>query len=280
MRELVPPPGGVEASGYTSAEWKLVGDLLQPFNIPIAGVEKDELQTAASGVCISVSGHACVLTAYHVLYGGEGKPGILDFPGVSLLSSRWDRQTVYPKNWFSSVRIAGPPRGENGPDLAALILPDRLKSDLEARARSFYNMDLHKTDSENVALDDETLGWILAGIPKERWRDEEEGIGVEHLFGRSSYPKRHTHDGFEFLDIRASYVPPCNPPKSFEGMSGGGLWALRHGKNAEDWKVILMGIAFYQMLPAETYCDVRCHGPADVYRRSYDAILEALKSGG
>jgi len=274
MRELEPPPGGGEVSGYTDAEWISLGHHLQPFNISLAGVKDNELQVAGSGVCVTVDGFPCVLTAYHVLYGGEGKRGVLDYPSVSFLTSRWDIQRTYPRELFSEVRIAGPPFGENGPDLAALILPDCLRSDFEAHAKSFYNLDRHKAELKDITLGDAKIGWVFAGVPKERWRFENEGIAMLHLFGECSNPTRLFVNRFEFLDIRASCKPPCDPPRSFEGMSGGGLWAMRREEDAEDWTATLMGIAFYQLSPAETYCYVRCHGPADIYGRSYGAILE------
>jgi len=273
-------------SPRTMEEWKLIGEeAFGPFCTALSGVEENRLRATASGILVRVDDRYCILTAHHVLYGGEGYAGVLNYPALSFWISRGDRQPFYPTELFTPVPIAEPRAGaeEKGPDLAALILPDDIASQAEIRHKAFYNLGRHRQSWQQFAAYDDSSAWILSGVPKECHETTEDGIAMQFLLGLCGPPLSCSHGGFEFLDVRASYEAPADPPRTFAGMSGGGLWALKE-RTTGGWSRMLMGVAFCQLPPEESHRVVRCHGAADLYGRAYDVILEAARqpndSGG
>lgn len=71
-------------------------------------------------------------------------------------------------------------------------------------------------------------------------------------------------------------------PRSFGGMSGGGLWQVPVVRDAqgqiEHDIPLLSGVVFYQVPTTDAYCGVKSHGRKSVYRVAYHAIAHAFSA--
>jgi hypothetical protein len=165
--------------------------------------------------------------------------------------------------------------------LGAVVLAPPIASALAAK-KTFYNLDRRRDQMLHTPLDLNDGVWFVHGFVDERTVEEpaRDGYGLIKGFYNLSgagCPEPSVvigeHDYFAFP---VSYGRRSVAPKSFGGMSGGGLWQVPIGRNAQGelkHKLpLLSGVVFYQEPTTEARCAVRCHGRLSVYRVAYDAL--------
>jgi hypothetical protein len=236
-----------------------------------------------SGTLVMVDGRGCFLTAHHVVFGKGKRKGLLAFERLCIWTSRQGQQPLLPRELFTGVPIASPHMKAGEPDLGALLLPQNVTAALSTYQKAFYNLDRRSTpDLEKEAAKPGAL-IVLAGAPAEYIESTPNGrVGTLLLgYGRTVTIKRR--HGFTFLSLRVRYDPPANPPKTFGGMSGGGVWVVptapdEHGAPRVNASALLVGVAFREIARQGKVTSVRCHGPSDIYDRARAEISKAIRT--
>jgi hypothetical protein len=202
----------------------------------------------------------------------------LEILGTS--ASRQERPKVITTNRNNNEgRPGSPPRNRNphtdflraanteglermGPDLLFLRIPTEYVGRIEA-VKSFYSLD---RDRPQVKLGVEVL--FLMGAPGEfgKYTPQHAELNINGFqFDANALP--HRHGEFDYLDSKEDTKFP-GVPKSFGGVSGGGLWRVQIFDSPDpgklDWKWFLQGVAFWQIPQPDEHMTVRCHGPESI----------------
>lgn len=172
------------------------------------------------------------------------------------------------KSWIdikAIVPTVSKPNGsqwdEWGPDLAMLRIPPPYVGGIKA----FQVF-------EDVATPGKALNlaclqcWVLTGTPWElgKFSPNHADVQIVGTFVDPRYQRCGEHDYFDV--VMDSTLPDA--PKSFGGVSGGGLWRIlayispTTGK--VDWLQRLKGVAFYEFPPKNGRRVLRCHGPTSL----------------
>ena len=102
------------------------------------------------------------------------------------------------------------------------------------------------------------------------------------ILGHLVTGKQQDRRGYTYIKVGIGYVPPAAPPKSFAGVSGGGLWVVPTVVNSEgeldlNGTPVLAGVAFRQFQRGGVVKSIRCHGPQDIYGIARDTIAAKMK---
>ena len=231
-----------------------------------------------SGVLIEVDGHYGILTAAHVL-NAPFRKSFADasefFISVASFANRVSVSTRY-LDLFTTARLSD----EYGPDLGFILLPPTSSVVSEAKARkSFYNLANDPGNRMGSALKNE--GFVaFVGLVAEEQKELQPTLGFKSVTGLFGYAfltgveKAFEKDSHDYLEVAADRSLCPTVPKSFGGVSGGGLWRFFVSRQAADDKpglerlngYVLAGITFYQIDPSSARPLVRAHGPRSIYQ--------------
>lgn len=229
----------------------------------------------ASGVFVNTGGIYGILTANHVavpLLNGEKF-------GISI--AEYPHALWVPNGHFEHVKIGEMPVDEdercNGPDLSFIIIRDtNLLGTLKSKMSFCY------LDSQDLSIFEkplEHLAWGITGCPhKDRVvSDGGQNVGLYSFAGMAGFLNRKERNDFDFLQLRM----PCDGeeyPADYEGLSGGGMWAITFKLNTdgqfEYLRPVLAGISFYQSAPDNGWRIVTGHGFDSIYRRVRNALKD------
>lgn len=265
-----------------------VGRAVSDFTIGFAAVQEDDVgqrvTLGGSGTLVQVNDTYGILTAHHVLR------HLPDTPEIGLIiATRFDDALPHrPTLRREAVQHLPIARGGNdaeGPDLGILILSHVDANSLSAR-KSFYNLAVHRAEVRErpPALNEGV--WLLCGFAAEQTveRVSERGFAREVVFrgpcGAGWVEREYADGDFDYLDFEARYGGADEPPQSFGGFSGTGLWQARltrtpAGALAAE-RPLLSGVAFFQSDRAQGLRVIKCHGRRSVYDRVPEAIRAAL----
>jgi hypothetical protein len=100
--------------------------------------------------------------------------------------------------------------------------------------------------------------------------------GFQNLSGECSPEPAVIVGEHDYFAVPVSYGGRSVAPKSFGGMSGGGLWQVLltrdENGNLRHKPPLLSGVVFYQECDREGSLAVKCHGRVSVYQVVYDAL--------
>lgn len=228
-----------------------------------------------SGTLVSIGSVRAVLTAHHVvsILPTTGRLGLI--LGPTLHQHTVDTQGV------TYLKIARGSIDADGPDLGAVVFAPSIGSAIAAR-KTFYNLQLRRESLLNSPPDLHDGFWFVNGFVAEKTVEERRMDGYDLVKGfynlsGAGGPNRTTTEGeHDYLMFPVSYGPRSVAPRSFGGMSGGGLWQVpltrdAHGQITHK-NPLLSGVVFYQDVIAPTSCTVKCHGRYSVYRAAYESI--------
>lgn len=126
--------------------------------------------------------------------------------------------------------------------------------------------------------------WFVNGFVDENTIDErvKDGYGwikrFYNLSGAGGPQKPILVGGYDYFDFPVSFRGRSFAPKSFGGMSGGGLWQIPLIRDTKGQikhkKPLLSGIVFYQEPTTDRFCGVKCHGRLSVYDVAFKAIQQ------
>ncbi len=224
------------------------------FSTIMLGEDGSEL---GSGTFVEIDARKGILTASHVA------KNINNYhPDINLVIHA--RYNTGHKIEHKHVHLIGDCNGcPEGPDIAFIELINQSDvSAINASTKVFYNIDKHISD--NPLCDSNTLIYIC-GCPQERTVRREFSNEYEMLMCSVTINNYYRNDGYDYFEFEIVYD---NPIKTFEGVSGGGVWLRsdRYGLN-------LVGVAFYQDIHKDKkIISIRCHAHESIYNKVYSFI--------
>lgn len=220
---------------------------------------KHVLELAGSGTLVIVKDTHYILTAAHVW---EKVLKLALRLGITITDN------INHKYWIDIKAIVPtickPSRSqwdEWGPDLALLRIPTEYVGGIKA----FQVFEDVTTPGKplNVAC---LQYWVLMGTPKElgTFSPNHADLQISGFFVNPRYHRCGKHDYYDVLmDTSENHAP-----KSFGGVSGGGLWRILVYISPEtrkiDWLQRLKGVAFYEFPRKNGARVLRCHGPSSL----------------
>lgn len=228
-----------------------------------------------SGTLVSIGSIRAVLTAHHVvsILPTTGRLGIILGPTL--------QQHTVNTQALTYLKIARGAIDADGPDLGSVVFAPAIASAIAAR-KTFYNLELHRDQLLSTPPDLHDGFWFVNGFidektVEERGRDGYDLIkGFYNLSGAGGPDDVIAVGEHDYFAFPVSYGGRSVAPRSFGGMSGGGLWQvpLTRDPNGQirHKTPLLSGVVFYQEVTTETSCNVKCHGRQSVYQVAYEAI--------
>jgi hypothetical protein len=247
---------------------------------------------AGSGTFIKCGTLHGILTAYHVVHNPKYKSRVFDFSAKSAqqlgltVTNRRSHAFAIPMSYLSCVDIGKPRQKDSGPDLSVIILPEVRARDIAFR-KSFTDISLKRRE-RMAKCDAADGGWCAIGFPQQYTRPHESSDAtrrVTYIPSLTLYtgkPRKSDEFGFDFLRLNVTHSQMhgnVDPPLSYGGMSGGGVWKVRVRKDAKTsvWSLdvrgtILAGVIVCQRFVKNRPKSLQCHGWKSIYRRVYLAL--------
>lgn len=240
-----------------------------------------DAELAGSGTLIQVDDTYGILTAHHVMECLQ-RTGEIGLVLATRFGTEAHRYTIREEviRW---VKIARGRVDSEGPDLGMLILPPAEVGGLKA-LKSFYNLSLRREQIlSNPPHCNEGI-WFLCGFAGELTAKKPPEAGFAHvkgfrgMCGAGGVKRQYSVGDFDYCDFEVGYGGISEPPESFGGFSGGGLWQvpLMRGANGElqAKERILSGVAFYQADRTGDRRIIKCHGYRSVYGRVMNCVYD------
>ena len=228
-----------------------------------------------SGTLVSVGSIRAVLTAHHVvsILPTEGRLGLILGPSL--------QQHAADVQGLTYLKIASGANAADGPDLGAIIFAPSIAGAIAAR-KTFYNLELRRDQMLSAPLDLHDGFWFVHGFIDEKTVEERGRNGYErikcfyNLSGAGGPDKAVVVGEHDYFAFPIDYGGRSIAPKSFGGMSGGGLWQVPFTRDTDGQikhqAPLLSGVVFYQEVATQISCNIKCHGRQSVYRVAYKAI--------
>jgi hypothetical protein len=234
---------------------------------------------AGSGTLVQFDDAYGILTAYHVLdyLRNTNEIGLIL---ATRFEPRLHRFTLRAEV-LRPLKIAHGHEQSEGPDLGLLILPEVDVGSLKVW-KSFYNLSHHRERIlDNPPAHNEGL-WFLCGFAGELTSERvpERGYARVKVFegacGVGWVDREYYVEDFDYLEFEARYGGLNEPPLSFGGFSGAGLWQVPLVRTPEGTlkakELLLSGVAFYQCARTEDRRVIKCHGRRSVYLHATQAV--------
>ena len=226
----------------------------------VSGSKSGEvLQLAGSGTLFSAGGVSYILTAAHVwekIIKPAAKMGIT-------LTDRIDHQFLIDVKAIAAFGPANPVNwNEWGPDLVFLRIPPEHLGSINAY-KVFYSPLI---DAKSPPAVNHLETWVIMGAPEElgTFTQTHADIKINGLF--LGDPAYREHEDFDYIDFSVD-TSGADSPKSFGGVSGGGLWKVfiySSPAGKIEWGRSLEGVAFWQTSLNNAYRTIRSHGPKSI----------------
>ena len=124
--------------------------------------------------------------------------------------------------------------------------------------------------------------WFICGVPDEKTVNEPpiKDFAIIKRFqgfcGAGGVEKEYRVGNYDYLELEVHYNKDSQVPKSFGGVSGGGLWHVPLQKSKEGkitpQEMIFSGVAFYQSSMIGNIRTIKCHGRRSIYKIAYELV--------
>jgi hypothetical protein len=180
------------------------------------------------------------------------------------------------------IQVGKPQRDCRGPDLAVVILPQAKLGWIKA-LKCFWNISHWRQKILSNKIDLNIGVGVVCGFPEEHTKTygPTKGFGqvkeYRGIWGFSRIERPYEDKQFDYFEVSVSYESTQDIPRTFGGVSGGGVWqvVLKQTKDGryqfED--PILVGVAFYQTDMEHNKRRIICHGWRSIYDVVYNAVL-------
>jgi hypothetical protein len=221
--------------------------------------KQSRLQLAGSGSFVIAGGSHYILTAAHVwekVLKFAVKVGIV-LPDNITHSFLIDVAAVVPIALKPKTSIWN----EWGPDLVLLRIPPERVGSIEA-----FHVFEHLESPPKPLNVKSCECWVVVGSPGELGKFTTNYAEVQ-ITGRFVDPKPRQRGKYDYFDFNLDSISP-GMPKSWGGLSGGGLWRVlvycspQTGKI--DWAQRLVGVPFWESQLKRRYRVIRAHGPNSI----------------
>ena len=251
---------------------------LDHYNVGFVQIKDEPASLLGSGTFVQFGSVFGILTADHVLNCllRYEHVGLFYFPVRSEQSQKLPMST----SEIDYVRLGAKPWDINGPDLAFIRLPIDLTNTLRALV-SFVNGEKQSEDFHSGLRPSEERWDLVIGAIDE-WTGiptQEDGKVItpfKMLVNSGQITESKDVNGLDVMRFEPILAPGFTPPESYEGTSGGGLWALFIKRENDTYpRVIqrrLVGVAYWQDRVGDSM-HIICHGPRSIYGRLHEMIL-------
>lgn len=237
--------------------------------------EGEVLELGETGTLVSIADSHYILTAAHVweerLKSGRDV-------GITLKEDIDHCCRIHA----SVLAPSGPTKPQNwnewGPDLVFLKLPSNHVGGVKA-FRSFYRLDIERASIKFDGIEVR----ILLGAPREsgKYTPTHAELNINGFF-EDINAKNYRKGDFDYIDLEEDASLP-GVPRSFGGVSGGGLWRVQvfesHESGKIDWSWFLDGVAFHQSDLIDNHRVIRCHGPQSIQLAMKEVPNQAQRPG-
>lgn len=260
-----------------------IKDEVARYSTILIGVNQERnAQTAnmiGSGTFVQYGKIYGILTANHVTSSSAFRHA--DRIGLHLMTETTHHFSIPTAN-LRTITVGEPASGKYGPDISVIILPLSEVPAIKAK-KVFWNLDKYQVEILQGQRDISDGPWVLCGCPDTYTQRAQKLDGFDHVIQHRAFAwlsgiaKEWTEHRFDYLDYHVAYDESGDVPKSFGGVSGGGLWQVRLVQNnAGDIaheNLILSGVAFCESDIVDNQRMITCHGRSSVYRN----VVEALR---
>lgn len=177
-----------------------------------------------------------------------------------------------------------------GPDLALLGIAQRADV-LEAAGKSFYDLTRRRAGVLATISEPPPGLWLIVASPHV-WvevgtkQPDERATGITVGLAAMAGPRllaSTIRNGFDYVDLPLFRLRDYNPPPTYGGVSGAGLWHVGLTDEAgrihwhKDDDVLLGGVAFNHIAncPSEQEA-IRCHGRISIYKHLLGTVIDAF----
>jgi hypothetical protein len=248
------------------------------FTVILIGIRyKDgclEFEQSGGGTLVTALGWPFILTAAHVWQ------HVAKFDQIGIIIRNGDNHFSLPRDVFRAEYSKR--RSEAwGPDLAFIRIPSEFKGLIESQHKVFYNLDKRRKNIINGKRELKTGVWVLAGAPAESSVREELSLKMRGMVGLTGIDRILRKGKYDYLDCSAVYLRRSTVPKSFRGVSGGGLWHVELRRNPKSRRMrmqglTLEGVAFCQLRRLQNRRRIRSHGRVAIYLRGFELARRLL----
>lgn len=239
---------------------------LASYSVGIFSINENGVDALGSGTLVQYEDIYGVVTARHVVELFE------TIEKVGLVLHKREHRFVLEVQFLDLIVSDRGKTLESGPDMAFIRLPKAKVGTIKARC-SFVNLGIHKERVVKSSYGHDFGCWCLFGFPDEmRSTYKEEGKISFEFYGQcgvSGGMEKYSDEGqYDYFWQKIVYSKTNNPPQSYGGVSGGGLWQAiitsRKGKY-EVSEYIFRGVAFYQTSREGDTRLIKFHGDKSVY---------------
>jgi len=243
-----------------------------------------------SGTLIRFGNCEGILTAAHVVTNESWAIDCSPNSAQRLFTSvKNEAQELYIETRFLEIEQTEPQSHEFGPDLAFMKIPEsRFKMSILAE-KAFLDVSESNELFRMAMTADENPTMVFGGFPDVYKRDLMPQPGfetIQHLQGYgflTGQEEREHHEGYDYILVGANYDQGDDPPITFRGVSGGGLWrlALSRDRAGENYRhqIWLAGVVFYETPLEEGRRYLRAHGPESLYQNFLPRLVHRFANG-
>ena len=246
----------------------------------VRGNNPNTFTPLGSGTFVIRNGMHGILTAHHCLHasnpavsiGGQGKDTLL------LMVTR-SRCVILDPNDAKEHPLAIPDSDEFGPDLTFIEIFSGPKLDLLKAIVSFWNLDQKHYELANK-LSTPGIVIVEAGFPEIDYRTRIIGSDIHHalkyvvFIGALGEEDISNENEWDYINSSCHYRVSEKIPKTFKGVSGGGIWAVRLQVTKNDqWTVkdhCLVGVVFYETEVSNNRRYLRGHFIKTIYETAWN----------
>ncbi len=234
-----------------------------------------------SGTLVDIDGILGILTAQHVI------EAIQKDEDINFVISKKLHKFSLKTQFLTRILIAKGTNSSRGPDIGFIKLPETSLGSIKA-VRSFYNIGRRRDKILKYPPENNMGVWCLCGFPDEKTRHEgpQKGFNIVknvlQLCGFGCISGQCVSNDFDYFDFNIHYNEKTQPPMSFGGVSGGGLWQVIIDRRCDGElilkEIILSGVAFYQSSLKDNMRIIKCHGRQTVYDQAYHTVKSKCSS--
>lgn len=231
-----------------------------PYSVGIGRViegDASSFRPLGTGTLVRRQGRIGILTAYHCLHSCSPQVSVgLSGRDTLTLMLRGGRIVMLRPEEIFEHPLAVPLRDEYGPDLTFLEIAPGSKLESILAISSVWPLDRDQSELLNTFG---STGALLAsiGFPEVECYTKIHGNDIHRKAMHKTFinviedKSLQSKDGWDYVDVTCDYAGTPDLPKSFRGLSGGGIWSMQLRKHKSDGHIsiersALVGVTFYQ----------------------------------
>ncbi len=240
--------------------------------------------SAGSGTLTVIGPNYGILTAAHVLdkLPSSGNIGLLRFP---IFGSR-NQRLMIDMSLATKIPIGASPFGPSGPDIGFLCIPRLVADNIADLSGVFFNLDRRKDVILSGDLPRRKYFDSLVGVIEERTKEMQPDFpntrqkSFEASAEVGDVTKIWDSGGLDYLEFEPQSDVGYQPPSTYRGVSGGGLWRIfcdeDGSREPSVSEVCLLGVAFYETPSRNGRRAIVCHDRRSVYVNLIDEVNQRL----